>query len=319
MSRFNDFRNKLSERINKSSAIISVKKAFVKIPKAVRWAILGIVVLGLAGGGYAIYHSSSTTAVSTSTDSAMQTATARISSIVITATGSGTLIPHDEASAGFGTSGKIMQVNVKVGDVVEAGQVLAELDSATAQSAYDSARLNYLNMTSPAAIATAEKAVLTAQNTLESAKNTLGYIISPAVVYWQEEVLKAQQTLTTAQAESTANPTAENQQKVETAQTALKTAEDGLKWAWGYYLATYVPETFTVTETDQRTGNETTVMVENSAGELVPEVEAPSQATIDAAQASYDLAKASLAEAKIYLAAVRGEDISAVDVRQGQL
>jgi HlyD family secretion protein len=309
MSRLKEFRTKLSERADKNSAVIKFRKAFAKIPRAVRWAILGIIVLGLAGGGYAIYRNSQATTVTASTDAAMQTAVARRSSIVITASGSGTLIPRDEASAGFGASGKITQIYVKVGDEVAAGQVLAEMDSATAQSSYTSARLDYLNMTSPAAIANAEQAVLTAQTSLTSARNNLAYVISPTVLYWQEEALKAQAALPAAQSAAAADPTDENQKKVEEAQAALDKAEAGLTWAWGYYRNTYVPEYFTVTETDQRTGVETVVYVTNSNGELVPEIEAPSQATIDAAQAAYELAKANLVEAQIYLAAVKGEAI----------
>jgi HlyD family secretion protein len=286
MSRLKEFRTKLSERADKNSAVIKFRKAFAKIPRAVRWAILGIIVLGLAGGGYAIYRNSQATTVTASTDAAMQTAVARRSSIVITASGSGTLIPRDEASAGFGASGKITQVYVKVGDEVAAGQVLAEMDSATAQSSYTSARLDYLNMTSPAAIANAEQAVLTAQTSLTSARNNLAYVISPTVLYWQEEALKAQAALPAAQSAAAADPTDENQKKVEEAQAALDKAEAGLTWAWGYYRNTYVPEYFTVTETDQRTGVETVVYVTNSNGELVPEIEAPSQATIDAALAA---------------------------------
>jgi HlyD family secretion protein len=293
----------------KNTFFAKFKKSFKKIPVVVRWGILVVLVLGLGGGGYLIYRNSQTTTSTTATTSTMQTATARIGNIVITSSGSGTLIARSEASAGFGTSGVVTQVYVKVGDVVEAGQVLAEMNSSTAESSYNSTKLNYMNMISPAAIATAEQAVLTAENTLYTAGNTLKYDISPEVFYWQEQVAAAQTALAMAQADAIANPSDDAQKKVNDAQAALDKAEAGLKSARIYYYNTYVPDNFTVTATD-RWGVEYVVMIEDPiTGALVPEIEAPSQATIDAAQAAYDLAKADLNEAQIYLAALKGEDI----------
>ena len=303
--------NKTNEFSKKITVFTKLKKAFMILPAAVRWGILAIVIIGMAGGGYAIYHNTQTTTTISSSEAAMQTAVARRASIVITSSGSGTLIPRAEASAGFGASGQVTQVNVKVGDVVQAGQVLAEMESATAQSSYSTAKLNYLNMVSPAAIATAEQAVLTAQTILTSARSSLAYLISPQVLYWQEEVTKAQEALSAAQTEAIANPSAEAQKKVEDAQTTLTKAEAGLKYARGVYYNTYVPEYFTVTETDQRTGVVSIVYITDSTGAQVPEIEAPSQATIDTAQAAYDLAKANLVEAQIYLAALKSEEIPA--------
>jgi multidrug efflux pump subunit AcrA (membrane-fusion protein) len=239
----------------------------------------------------------------------MQTATARTGTIEITASGSATLISRRNANVSFGTSGTITKINVKVGDVVEAGQILAELNSATAQSAYETAKLNYLNMVSLAAIATAEQAVLAAQTTVESAGNTLAYLISPSVFYWQNQVATAQAALAAVQAEAVVTPSDENQKKADAAQAALNAAQDSLTSARGYYVSTYLPDHFTVTKTDNRSGTVSIVYVTAVNGEQVPEVEAPSQAVIDAAQANYDLANANLSEAKIYLAALKGEAI----------
>jgi HlyD family secretion protein len=294
---------------DKSTAFTRFKKGVRELPAAVRWGILAILTLGAIGGGYAIYRNAQTSSVSITSGSTMQTAVAKQGSIVITASGSGTLIPHAQASAGFGASGKITQINVKVGDEVEAGQVLAEMESTTAQSSYSTAKLNYLNMVSPAAIATAEQSVISAQTTLEGKRNTLAYLISPLVFYWQEELVKAQESLATAQTDAKANPSDATQKILEQAQAAVTKAETGLKYARGVYYSTYVPEYFTVTETDQRTGVVTIVYISDSTGAQVPEIEAPSQATINAAKSAYDLAKANLIEEQFYLAALKGEEI----------
>lgn len=55
---------------------------------------------------------------------------------------SGKVIPAESADLGFNKSGKITRVSVVVGQNVGAGQIIAELDSRTAKSELDTARLN---------------------------------------------------------------------------------------------------------------------------------------------------------------------------------
>ena len=60
-------------------------------------------------------------------------------SATITLTGSGTVQAGDQLDVNFATSGRLAQVNVKPGDQVHAGEVLARLDSQPAESSLRSA------------------------------------------------------------------------------------------------------------------------------------------------------------------------------------
>ena len=84
-----------------------------------RWLIVGIVILAMAGGA-AFYYTNSTKA-STPTETPVQTATAFHGNIVLYANGTGTLAPAKTASFGFGTSGQITELNVKIGDTGGSG------------------------------------------------------------------------------------------------------------------------------------------------------------------------------------------------------
>jgi RND family efflux transporter MFP subunit len=108
------------------------------------WIVLLALVLagGLGYGGYYAYKrwfvkSGQTTAATTTT----QTATVTLGSISISSSGSGTLIPGTEMSAGFSSAGTLTELRVKVGDKVQAGDVLARIDATDAQQAVDEAQL----------------------------------------------------------------------------------------------------------------------------------------------------------------------------------
>ena len=55
----------------------------------------------------------------------LQTAIVRQGDLVLFASGSGSLVPGLEVDLGFGTNGPVAELNVQVGDVVEAGEILA--------------------------------------------------------------------------------------------------------------------------------------------------------------------------------------------------
>jgi multidrug efflux pump subunit AcrA (membrane-fusion protein) len=78
----------------------------------------------------------------------MQTATVRRGSLVISASGTGSVISENEVQLGFKNSGVLAQINVAVGDEVKEGDVLAisapSDDSATIQSKLTSAKLSVL-------------------------------------------------------------------------------------------------------------------------------------------------------------------------------
>ena len=250
------------------------------------WVILAIVVLA-SGGGFAyyrmVYLPSQTTDAPT-----MQTATARQGDLVIYASGTGTLVPAAEASFGFGTSGQVSKIDAKVGDSVQAGQLLAELDNSTQQIQYDQAKRALVELTSPYAIATAQQELATAQQSVNSTRSTLAYLISPSVLHWEEQVAQAEQALADAQASSPADS-----EVVKQAQETLASYQKKLKGNQDYYQNKYLPQNFT--KIDRETGKKY--------------VSAPTDVEIAEARANYAQAQASVIEAQDYLAALQGESV----------
>ena len=281
----------------------------LSLSKKIIWIGMIVLLLG-GGGGYAYYRLAYLPAQVTGTgETQMQTAVVRQGDLVIYASGTGTLMAQSEASFGFETDGQVTKINVQVGDVVEAGQTLAELNSESATLAYQQAQRTLDELTSPVAIATAKQAVATAQDTLVTARTDLQYLISPAVQTWQERLAEAEDALAQAQAEAAANPSADASQKVQAAQAAVTLAQANLATANKDYPA-YIKATFTETETNQRTGEEKVIYYVDEDGNRYTNVYVPSETAIASAQAAYDLAKATVDEAEIYLAALNGEEIS---------
>jgi multidrug efflux pump subunit AcrA (membrane-fusion protein) len=265
-----------------------------KVNKRTWWVITAVILLLISAGGYEYYtliyvpaQTTSSTATAT-----MQTANVREGNLIIYASGNGTLTASNEASFGFGTSGQITKVNAKVGDVVKAGDVLAEMDNSTQQIQYIQAKRALAEMTSPYAIATAEQSIATALQSVDSTRSSLAYIISPDVLYWEEQVAKAQQDLDTAKADAKNSPSAAADEKVKKAEDMLGYSKDKLKGNMDYYENVYVPQYFT---TKDRSG--------------IKYVAAPTDAEIANARAVWAQAKATVIEAQNYLAALKGEAV----------
>jgi HlyD family secretion protein len=114
--------------------------------KLLFWIFI-IVILAGAGIGYYYYHQNTTTAQAAA-ETPLQTATVKRGSLVISASGSGSIITKDEAQLGFDTGGELAQLNVAVGDQVKAGDALAisqpSDSAATIQSKLTSAQLAVL-------------------------------------------------------------------------------------------------------------------------------------------------------------------------------
>jgi multidrug efflux pump subunit AcrA (membrane-fusion protein) len=136
----------------------------------------------------------------------MKTATARRGDLVIYANGSGKLISANEASFGFGAGGEVTQINVRVGDEVNVGDVLADLNNASVLLSYEQAKRNLAQLTSPAAIASARQNLSLAEDELAAAAASLKYLISPSVLTWEERLVEAQAGLKSAQEAAQAIP-----------------------------------------------------------------------------------------------------------------
>lgn len=111
-------------------------------------------------------------AAQAATQSAVTTGYGEVTEVTLTTTieASGTIEPRQVASLNWTTSGMIASVNVKLGQKVEAGDILLSLDPNSVPNNLKITQLNLAEMTSPLAIATAEQAVITAQDTVEDAE-----------------------------------------------------------------------------------------------------------------------------------------------------
>jgi HlyD family secretion protein len=114
--------------------------------KPLFWVLI-IVILAAAAGGYYYYRQTSSTAEAAST-TPLQTATVKRGNLVISASGTGSVITKKEAQLGFDTGGVLAQLNVAVGDEVRAGDTLAVAvpsdSAATLQANLTSAQLDVL-------------------------------------------------------------------------------------------------------------------------------------------------------------------------------
>ncbi len=147
-----------------------------------RWvfALAAVILLGV--GGYAFFSGKPFSARAQSTDAPVQTATAFIGSVTISATGMGAVIPAEEASVGFYEDGVVGELFAGVGDEVEKGDLLAtqantedlelavtkaELQLQLAESALQAIYDGYQGD-----LASARLAALTSQSDLEEAQDT---------------------------------------------------------------------------------------------------------------------------------------------------
>jgi HlyD family secretion protein len=152
---------------------------------------IALVVLVLLGGGGAAYAYWLAPQEASQEETTIETATVTVGDISITADGTGMLVPLSETELAFDSSGTLLELLVEVGDVVQAGDLLAYIDDTDARNA----------------VAEAELGVLQAEQALEDARDTA-----------QREQAVAQAELTVTQTEA----------DLATAQDAL---DELLNWA----------------------------------------------------------------------------------------
>jgi multidrug efflux pump subunit AcrA (membrane-fusion protein) len=224
----------------------------------------------------------------------LQTTTARTGDLTLYASGTGTLIAVREVDLRFTAEGDVKEINVEVGGKVKAGDALARIDDTDAQIKYKQAKRNLLELTSPAAVATAQEAIASAQSDLILANNHLAYLISPAVYRWELEVETSKQAVTDAKAALEKSPNdADLKAALEKAEAYLDFAEDQLKGNWYFYDHNYLPNNFTVW--DKTSGTKYTAE--------------PTAADIAEARAGVTVAKAILQEAEYLYAALTGGEV----------
>jgi RND family efflux transporter MFP subunit len=281
--------------------------SFSTISRQTIWQIIGVIIILVIIGGYTYYSKIYVTAKSTN-GSNIQTAIARRGNLVLSAGGTGTLIANSEASFGFETSGQVTQVYVKVGDQVETGQVLAQLDDTLAQMKYDEAQRSLNELYSAASIAAIQLEIATAQDARVAARDWLGYLISPEVLDTEENLAAAQQKLADAQAAAQANPSDDANKAVAENEKAVAYLRDKYSQAMTYYKNVYLPEKFGKYENVGSRRHPKLVLatyIDPTTGEEVPEIKGPSEADLAKARNDYAQAKETISEGEAYLDALK--------------
>jgi HlyD family secretion protein len=197
---------------------------------------------------------------------------------------SAVLVPAQEAHLAFVSGGNVAKVNAKVGDRVTAGFILVELEDTLAQLEVERAQRALRELTSPAAIATAEQALANARETYDDAKkkaDSLGlrYADNVTIDYLEAQVVLAQDALDLARDAynktsrlSDADPArARAATNLYNTQRAYNTALANLNW-------------YTQTPSENETAR---------------------------INADFSVASAALQEAEWYLAALKGEQVPA--------
>ena len=264
----------------------------LKDPRKRWWVIIPGILILAAIGGLAYYGLvlSPTQQAAAAAQPVMQTAVVRRGNITLSASGTGTLVAANQVNLGFGTSGQLITLNVKVGDQVKRGQLLAAVDNTSQALQLLQAKRALANLTSDTSIATAQEALATANKNVYTTKNQLIYLISPQVFYDEQQIAAAQQALDQAKSVANNPPTSDQQKAIDAAAAKLKSEQNALSGDQLWYAANYVPNTFTAPAT--RTSPQS--------------VNAPTDADIAAARAAYAAALASVQEAQWYVDALTG-------------
>ena len=287
-------------KVKEISSFFKRLPSLMKDPRKRWWVIIPtIVVLVVIGAG--AYYELSYVPAHTTVIAPLQTTTAYRGNLTVSAVGTGILQPANQVQLGFGISGRLVTLNVKAGDQVTKGQLLAQLDNTDELVKYAQAQRTFANLTSPAAIAQAQNDVATATTTLANARDALKFVISPAVFESEQQVLADQQALNDAQTAGGASPTADQQSAIDAAQAKLKSDQDKVTGNQIWYQQYYLPLYFTV-----KAANPTTT---SNSHRPVKIVEGPSALEIETSQAAYDVAKTAVQQDQWYLDALDGRDV----------
>lgn len=204
-----------------------------KIP----WIILGLVIIVAASGGaYYYFEVRPAQAVKAAAVQMPTISTSTVSrgDLVISASGSGSLVPAREMQVGFQNGGAVKEVLVKLGDVVEAGQPLATLDDTDLKNAVTDAeislRLTQLNIDSLTKAASASD-VAAAEANVASAKASLAKLTEAPD---SQSVVAARETLKSAQKKLNDLLAGPDATGVKNAEYALENAKNNL---WSVQVA----------------------------------------------------------------------------------
>jgi HlyD family secretion protein len=173
-----------------------------------------------------------------SSTAAVQTAKVQRGNISKTVSTSATTLAQSTANLSFGQSGKVTAVNVKLGQEVKQGDVLAEIQSDSLQNAVTTAQINLTNAqvklntllqgSTASQLTAADQSVVQAQANYDEAVQALQDLSNPptasALSAAQQAVTQAQSQLTLAQ-NARAKLDTSNSDAVAAAEAAVEKAE----------------------------------------------------------------------------------------------
>jgi len=248
--------------------------------KMIRKLLITLVVLAVVTGGAYVYYLRWYLPAQAAPAPTLQTARVRTGDILITASGTGTVVPAAQVDLAFRSGGLLANLDAEVGDRVEKGQVLARLEDSTVKLQYAQAELNLKELYSASAIQSAEEAVTAAEDALEKANDYLALLISTNVFTWEGKLAQAQADLKAAEAAKVAGTG--SQADVDAAQKSLRWAELSLQQAQDDFAA------------------------DNAY--------LPAEETVALARANVKSAELKLKEAQVYLALLLKQDVSTEDL-----
>jgi RND family efflux transporter MFP subunit len=203
--------------------------------KKLFWIVTIALVLVAAGGGYLVYSGGYLQAQEPEEEEVLTTYTVTRGDLVITASGSGTLVPAGEIDVSFESSGVLDTVLVEVGDQVEAGQTLVYLDDTDAQDQVAQAEMSLRQAELGLAELNEEvdaADLAAAEASLSAAKANLSDLTASAD---DQEVLAAQESLNAAQEALQDLLDLPDPDEVEIAQASLTLAEMDVRVAQAAY------------------------------------------------------------------------------------
>ena len=216
---------------------------FPKIPIKAKVGIAIASLIAISAGGYSVFSNQS--AAAESKETALQTATISRGDLSISASGTGILATEDEVELSFSTSGTVTKVYVHAGDEVQAGDILAEIDNTQAKADYSSAEQTYMELTSPKAVASSLETLASAEKSYSDAIYQLEYLVSPNVLYWDQNIEKAKQNLESAQSQLSSDPeNSQVKQRIQELEAYLQSASELRSEALNDYYNEYVFENF---------------------------------------------------------------------------
>jgi RND family efflux transporter MFP subunit len=257
----------------------AIRSRFAKLPKRVLWISLLVLVVIIGAAIFTFVKVQQTKAAATAQQPALQTAVARQGNLILRASGTGTLIAANEVNLEFKTSGILTKLNVKLGDQVKAGDLLAQTDDANQQVQLAQAQEALNELTSPSAIATAQIDVTTAQANVINAQAVLNN-----QQYWQNAALVQDQYAKLVIAKAALDKAQAAYDSANVGQYINNTGEANLYQAFYNAQQAYNTAQFNYSIYSQK----------------------PTQRQLNAAQATLDLAKAKLTEDQNYVAALTG-------------